>query len=55
MSDAAAIAFYSGVVYLAFIGSVAFRRDNPITKGSMRVLAVAFVVLVVESYRIGPL
>ncbi len=55
MSDAVALAFYTGVVYLAFVGAVAFRRDNPLTKGFMRVLAVAFLVLVVEYYRIGPL
>ncbi len=55
MSDTAALMFYSGVVYVAFIGSVALPRSNPITKGSMRVLAVTFLVLVIETYRSGPI
>ncbi len=55
MSDTAALLFYTGVVYVAFIGAVALPRRSPITKGSLRVLAVAFVVLVIESYRTGPI
>jgi hypothetical protein len=52
VSDLTALYLYAAVVWLAFCGSIAFPRSSPVTRGSMRLLAVSFAVLVVESYRV---
>ena len=53
MSDDAALLVYSGVLWLAFFGMLAFDARNPATRQAKLLGAVTFVVLCVEGYRIG--
>ena len=52
MSDVAALCVYCALLYVGFCGAVAFDRQSPLTGGGKALLAVTFVVLLVEGYRI---